>query len=286
MRILILLCSLLQVALLMARTFLPNTPSCFVAGFVPPTFIGNYYHHHHNHNRQQRSLNVNVHSQFTQLHAKQKRKKNRKVSKGKNSTSKNYVNVDAGMDDVTSTSTAAGRPMAILEGVKEDHNYEQFFYSDESTRRIYQLVTTYNYPVLLCNPSLAVMAEKDDDNDTSYLLLDRDDRFNFLKGYKEFSLTEPFLVDIRYKYDAIFVDPPFANVSPSQLVKCIRLMGSTEERHSAPIFIAYNSKREEELVKAFDELPCPTLTRLFRLNYRSVREDMQDHIYLYGPGVL
>ena len=43
-----------------------------------------------------------------------------------------------------------------------------------------------------------------------YRLLDRDRRFRFLGGFQEFSLTEPFLVD--EPYDAVFLDPPFANV--------------------------------------------------------------------------
>lgn len=204
--------------------------------------------------------------------------KKKKTRKKKSRNSDNMSTVE-----VHETSSAANRPMATLSGVRENHSYEQFFYNEQSTQKIYQLVTRYSKPLLLCNPSLAVLA---DDDGIEYLLLDRDKRFDFLKSYKEFSLTEPFLV--QYPYDSIFIDPPFANVSVAQLVKCFRLMAAKKERLSVPVFIAYNSKREDDLLKAFNELlpECPTLTRLFPLNYRSVREDMQDNIYLYGPKVL
>ena len=83
------------------------------------------------------------------------------------------------------------------------------------------------------------------------------------------------------------MDPPFANVSLTQLVKCIRLMGK-KEKMLVPVYIAYNSNREAELLQVFsDHLPkCPEIKRLFSLKYKSVRNEMQDKIYLYGPCVL
>jgi len=219
------------------------------------------------------------------LHAKRKRsappkKKSKKGGKGSSGNDNDYGNESTANNGNSPTSEAANRPMANLAGVSEEHNYEQFFYSESSTKKIYQLVKSYSTPLLLCNPSLAVMADEDG---IDYLLLDRDKRFKFLKRFKEFSLTEPFLIT-SFAYDSIFIDPPFANVTPSQLVRCMKLMGK-KERLSAPIFIAYNSKREEELIAAFDELPCPPLTRLWRLDYRSVREEDMN-ICLYGPNAI
>jgi 16S rRNA G966 N2-methylase RsmD len=212
------------------------------------------------------------------LRAKQKNRKNKH-----NRSNIREDNVVGDTNNNPLTSAAANRPMATLAGVTEDHNYEQFFYGKTSTQSIYQKVKSYSHPLLLCNPSLAVMAEEDN---IQYLLLDRDKRFSFLKHYKEFSLMKPFLISRSYPYNALFIDPPFANVTPSQLVRCIRLMGTNESLEGVPIYIAYNSKREDALLAAFGELPCPPLTRLWNLDYRSVRGDMQDNIFLYGPSVL
>lgn len=180
---------------------------------------------------------------------------------------------------------ATNQAVATVAGVSEDHRFEQFFYDEPSTRRLYKIVTEYSHPLLLCNPSLALLAEKDYSNkneDSSYLLLDRDTRFNFLSQYKEFYLTEPFLVT-SFPYNVVFIDPPFANITPSQLVKCLRRMAPDAEKSSVPVYIAYNSEREQQLLAAFEEYPGPKLEKKWRLGYRSVSEDTQDKIWLYGP---
>ena len=179
-------------------------------------------------------------------------------------------------------SQTTGLTKASLSGVLEDHNYEQFFYTLQSTQQIYQFVTQYSHPLLMCNPSLAVLAE-DDSTKPNYLLLDRDKRFEFLSEFQEFDIIQPSLVRYGYPYDAVFIDPPFANVTPDQLVQCLRLMATTEERLQIDVYVAYNSRREDQLLSAFGTLPCPPLQRLWPLQYRSVRDGMQHNIFLYGP---
>ena len=39
--------------------------------------------------------------------------------------------------------------------VSEDHRHEQFFYDDATAARLLSLVSTYEKPLLVCNPSLA-----------------------------------------------------------------------------------------------------------------------------------
>jgi len=181
---------------------------------------------------------------------------------------------------------ATNLPVATIAGVSEDHRYEQFFYDEKSTARLYKIVKEFSKPLLLCNPSLAILAESDvkqnHNEDFTYLLLDRDIRFKFLSHYKEFSLMEPFLIT-SYSYDAIFIDPPFANITPIQLVNCIKRMAPDIEKSSVPVYIAYNSMREKQLLSAFNEYPGPKLERKWRLSYRTVSEDTQDKIWLYGP---
>lgn len=202
------------------------------------------------------------------------RNKKRRKTKQDHADKENFENA---------LSSATELPNAELANVLEDHRYEQFFYASHSSKQIQQLVDLYERPLLLCNPSLAIEAERDG---STYLLLDRDKRFEFLQHFQEFDLTSPILISHRYPYDAVFVDPPFANVPPSQIAKCLRLMG-TKEHRSVPVYIAYTSKREEALRKAFDDgLPCPPLKRLFGLDYKSIRQDMQDTIYLYGPSMV
>ena len=176
----------------------------------------------------------------------------------------------------STVSSATQRKPAMLAGISEDHRYEQFFYDEGTTQQLYQLVDMYERPLLLCNPSLAVMAER---YSKPYLLLDRDTRFDFLSGYRPFSLMEPYLIT-NFDFDAVFIDPPFANVTPEQVARCLRLMGADK----VPLFVAYNSRREEALLNAMNALDGPNLERKWSLSYREgVSLDTQDSIWLYGP---
>ncbi len=173
-------------------------------------------------------------------------------------------------------SAATQRPPATLAGIVENHNYEQFFYDCQTANQLYQLVDLYERPLLLCNPTLAAMAEK---KSKTYKLLDRDTRFNFLDGYEKFSLMEPHLIT-GYDFDAVFIDPPFANVSPKDVARCLRLISA----HDVPLWVAYNSRREEELLKALNALDSPNLEPKWRLSYKEgVSEHTQGSIWLYGP---
>lgn len=207
-----------------------------------------------------------------------------KRSKGSKRPKKSTEASSAASQPIGSVSTATQRSPASMAGIVEDHRYEQFFYDEQTCRQIYQLVDQYEQPLLLCNPSLAVLAQQ---KNRPYLLLDRDERLDFLDHYQRFSLTEPYLIT-NYKYDAVFVDPPFANVTPQQLAQCLSLMAPDRERATTPLFVAYNSRREEALLQALHEqLDCPRLGRLFSLGYREgVKDTTQDTIWLYGPTIL
>lgn len=173
---------------------------------------------------------------------------------------------------------ATDKTPGTIAGVEEDHRFEQFFYDDATSQRLFKLVQRFERPLLLCNPTLAVLAEK---AGLDYLLLDRDRRFKFLSHYQQFFLLEPFLVT--FPFDAIFVDPPFSNVTPQQLRRCVDLMSGTESQRAAPIFVAHKADREEALVEAFEGRGSK-LHRKWRLGYQSgVSDRTQEQIFLFGP---
>ena len=168
---------------------------------------------------------------------------------------------------------------ASLVGVEENHNLEQFFYDDETTKRLLTIARRYERPVFMCNPSLAAAWERE--VGTEYVLLDCDVRFKkLLKGFKAFNLRGPFFL-LRFDYDVVFCDPPFANVSPAQVKTAIDMIAGTEKQKAADVYLAYNSDREEALLESFTDL-----ARMGRaLGYKSVKEGMQEKIHLYGPKI-
>lgn len=213
-----------------------------------------------------------------ELGAKKKKTKKDKGSRGKQRGVPSPQKTSSPDDhhEESTVSSATQRKPATLAGVSEDHRYEQFFYDEGTTQQLYQLVDLYERPLLLCNPSLAVMAER---KSKPYLLLDRDTRFDFLSGYRPFSLMEPYLIT-DFDFDVVLIDPPFANVTPEQVARCLRLMGADK----VPLFVAYNSRREEALLNAMNALDGPNLERKWSLSYREgVSLDTQDSIWLYGP---
>lgn len=137
----------------------------------------------------------------------------------------------------------------------------------------------YKRPLLLCNPSLAVKAEE---AGMEYLLLDRDPRWKKLLGakkFKQFELSQP--RQMRFPYDVVFCDPPFANVALPELHRTVKLLASTPEQAAAPLWMAFISDREEAVMETFEEYNLERKPPA--LGYRSVKQGTQERIFLYGP---
>lgn len=141
-------------------------------------------------------------------------------------------------------------PMELRIGdrrIVEDHNHEQYFFDDETLKGLSSIAGRHQRPLILCAPSLAAVIDR---RGGEYLLLDRDTRFQGLK-FQEFHLTRP--VAVSFAFDSIFLDPPFANVTPQDLAAAVdALLQGTD----VPLYVGYNIKREAELLTAF-----PTLQR-------------------------
>lgn len=159
--------------------------------------------------------------------------------------------------------------------IREDHAHEQFFFADNSRARLVELAQQYRHPLLLCMPSVAVDL---DAMGHAYTLLDRDTRFQHLRGYERFDLRRPHMVFT--SFDAIFCDPPFSNLSLRDLrgVVDVLCMGTA----SVPdVFLCYIRTREALLLEVF---AAHALHRLgSALRYQSVKPHTQDQIFLYGP---
>ncbi|MEL6343454.1 MAG: hypothetical protein AAFV53_09985 [Myxococcota bacterium] len=156
----------------------------------------------------------------------------------------------------------------------EDHRFEQFFFNTGTTARLSRIARQFRRPLLLCMPSLAKDLE---DRLHPYRLLDRDRRFTNLSGYEYFDLLNPHM--IFEDFDAIFVDPPFANVTLPQLRETIDLLASCPPRRPA-LFICYIASREAQLMETFS--PYQLRRENEPLGYRTVKAATQARIRLYA----
>eukprot|EP00967_Tisochrysis_lutea_P093901 scaffold136168_cov32-Tisochrysis_lutea.AAC.1 len=109
---------------------------------------------------------------------------------------------------------ATSLPAATLNGVVEDHAFEQFFFDEPTRASLIQLMSRFHRPLLLCVPSLALMAEE---AGLPYILLEKDIRFAHLSGFREYDLFNPIPAPTDAFCDVVIADPPFANCDLTQL---------------------------------------------------------------------
>jgi hypothetical protein len=126
--------------------------------------------------------------------------------------------------------------------ISEDHRQEQFFFDAPTSAKMMRLVGRFEKPLLVCVPSIAA---KLDAAGEDYLLLDRDERFATLKSFEPFDLRQP--KPVTYTFDALFLDPPFASVTPLELAAAVAALCGDRR---VPLFVGL--QRTAELVEAFD----------------------------------
>ena len=162
---------------------------------------------------------------------------------------------------------------ALVAGVEEDHRIEQWWWDDATVARLLHRMSAYDSPLLLGTPSLAVAAHA---AKLPHTLLDLDERFAFLPSYRRFDLHRPEPPPGPLAaHDAVFCDPPFSNLALDQLRVALDALGCS----AANLFIAYNARREAELLHA---LAPWQLAREHPLGYRSVSRRTQRHLFLYA----
>ena len=65
------------------------------------------------------------------------------------------------------------------------------------------------------------------------------------------------------------------------LCRTIKLLAQTPQQAAAPLWMAFISDREEAVLEAFADYNLERKPPA--LGYRSVKQDTQDKIFLYGP---
>src|SRR5688572_6947792 len=101
----------------------------------------------------------------------------------------------------------------------ELHDNEQYFFDAATLARLTAFLRPLGSVCCLCTPMLGEQLERAGAN---VAVLDVDERFARLKGFRRFDIYRPQWQG--GKFDLIICDPPFYNVSLSQLFAAIRLL--------------------------------------------------------------
>ena len=172
----------------------------------------------------------------------------------------------------------------------EIHEREQYFWDGNTLSGIERVVEAHTSddssppdrldldPCFLCTPTLARQWTR---GGKSATLLDVDRRFSDVPGFCYFDLSHPESVWNslrRRRFSIVVCDPPFFNLSLSQLRNAIRAISQYEPQQ--PLLISYLLRRENAFLEAFREFQlAPTgITP----HYPSLTPGPKNDIRFYG----
>lgn len=126
----------------------------------------------------------------------------------------------------------------------ELHENEQYFFDSRTLGQVADIVDCFEEPVLLGAPMVGMTLAA---RGRSVCVLDIDDRFSDLPGYRHWDLRRPTYLD--QKFDLVVCDPPVVNTSLRELHQAVRVL--TQFNTSVPVMIAYPSRRRDALMRVF-----------------------------------
>jgi hypothetical protein len=157
--------------------------------------------------------------------------------------------------------------------VEENHQREQYFFDEPTLAALADYVSAFSNPCLLCAPMVGRELHR---RGRTVRVLDVDRRFAGLPGFVEWDLYRPRHLD--EDFDLVLCDPPFFNVSLSQLFTAIRLLARFD--YAQRIAIAYLVRRESAILGTFARFNlAPTG---FFPSYQTVQSCAKNDIQFYA----
>ncbi len=126
----------------------------------------------------------------------------------------------------------------------EKHEKEQYFFDKATLGHLADFVSGFPNPCCICAPLLGKELES---RGVSVRILDIDERFAKLNGFRKFDIYKPEWLG--EEYGLIVCDPPFFRVSLSQLFTALRLLSRND--YSQPLLVSYLTRRASSVVGAF-----------------------------------
>jgi hypothetical protein len=155
----------------------------------------------------------------------------------------------------------------------EKHEAEQYFFDAPTLAHLADFVSSFESPCCLCAPLLGkTLAERG----LRVRILDVDDRFAGLPGFRRFDIHRPEWLG--EAYDIIFCDPPFFNASLSRLFTAIRTLSRND--FSQPLLVSYLTRRAHNLIQTF--APFGLAPTGYHPGYQTVQACERNDIELFG----
>lgn len=156
--------------------------------------------------------------------------------------------------------------------MQENHKKEQYFFDPPTLELLADMVQDYENIACLCTP---MVGKTLNERKKEVSILDTDTRFETEKGFMVWDLYKPSFLN--QKFGIILCDPPFFNVSLSQLFKAIRLL--SQHDYTQPILLAYLARRKHAVTATFSLFNLQPTE--IHLGYVTVQKEEKNDIILY-----
>lgn len=155
--------------------------------------------------------------------------------------------------------------------IEPDFNLGQFFYTAETAARLADALDSYQRPCCLCTPRLALEWFK---RGRVVRLLDYDERFQTIPGFRSYDLLKP--EPVHEDFDVVIFDPIF--VEASILARGVRVLLRASAK--ADLFMTFPVDRERELLTAFSAYQLQRID--FPVSCCNIKPDQGSRFSLYG----
>ena len=155
----------------------------------------------------------------------------------------------------------------------ERHENEQYFFDDATVDHLARFISRFSAPCCICAPTVGKrLAETNVD----VTVLDIDKRFKEVTGFQVYDLYKPTWLE--KKFDIIICDPPFFNVSLSQLFRALRMLAHHD--FSQPMLISHLSRRSNAIEGTF--APFQLKATGYCPGYQTVKNCDRNAIEFFG----
>jgi len=155
----------------------------------------------------------------------------------------------------------------------EEHADEQYFFDADTLDTLADFLDGFSDPCLLCAPMLGRRLHE---RGRDVRVLDIDTRFADLPGFAEWTIYRPEHRDERF--DLILCDPPFFNVSLSQLFDAIRMLSHFDLTQR--VMISCLSRRSNAILGTF--APFGLEATAYKPGYQTVKQVERNEIEFFA----
>ena len=155
----------------------------------------------------------------------------------------------------------------------ELHDNEQYFFDGPTLVELSTFLSRFGSICCVCAP---LLGKRLVEMNANVRILDIDARFSHLNGFVKFDLNKPHWLGVGF--DVIVCDPPFFNVSLSQLFAALRMLSMNS--FVQPLMVSYLKRREDAILGTFARFDL--VATGYQPRYQTVQECERNRIEFYS----